>query len=63
MEIESAETAVAANVTDSVFLGGMLNQNDDGTTNAQDSGEGTNESYDDSLSDEGSDCELHISAF
>ena len=34
-EMESSVTAVAVNVTDSVFLGGMLNQNNDGNTVTQ----------------------------
>ena len=52
VEVESAETVVAASLTDFVFLGSMLNQIDDGTT--QYSREVANESDDDSLSDEGS---------
>ena len=52
VEIESAETVVAENTTYFVFLRRMLNQNDDGTNVTKDSGEGTNESDDNSLSDE-----------
>ena len=48
---------------DSVFLGAMLNQIDDETTITQHSGEGTNESDGDNLSDERSNSELDVSAF
>ena len=41
----------------------MLNEKDDGTSFSRDPGEGTNESDDDSLRDEGSDCELDVSVF
>ena len=40
-----------------------MNENDDGTSVSRDPREGTNESDDDSLSDEGSDCELDVSGF
>ena len=60
---ESAETAVAANLTESFFLGRMLNENDEGTSVSRDPIEGATESDDDSLSDEGSDCKLDVSAF
>ena len=50
-EVESAKTIVAANLTDSIFLGGTLNQIDDRTKVTQDSGEGTHKNDDDSLSD------------
>ena len=59
----SAKAIEAETVTDSVFLGGILNENDDGTSNSQSPGGVTNESDDESLSDEGSDCELDVSAF
>ena len=59
----SAKAIEAETVTDSVFLGGILNENDDGTSNSQGPGGVTNESDDESLSDEGSDCELDVSAF
>ena len=61
--VESAKVDFFANATDSRFLGSMLNENDDGTSVSRDPGECTNECDDDSLNDEGSDCELDVSAF
>ena len=40
-----------------------MNENNEGTSVSRDPGEDTNESDDDSLSDEGSDCELDVSVF
>ena len=60
---ESSETVVATNLTDSGFLGGALNENNERNSISRDPGERTNESDDDSLSDEGSDCEIDVSVF
>ena len=59
-EVEPAETIVVSNLTDFVFVGGMLNRIDDGTTVTQYYGECTNGSDDDNLSDKGSNCELAV---
>ena len=49
--------------TDSVFLGGMLNENYDGTSIIRDPGDVSNQSEDKIIRDEGSNCELDVSAF
>ena len=41
----------------------MLNEKDDGTSVGPDPGEVLHESDDESISDEGSDCELDVSTF
>ena len=62
-EVELPETVVSVNLTDSVFLGSMLNENDEGNSVILDPGEDAHEINADSLSDEESNFKLHVSAF